>query len=781
MKKLKWIFMAAVLTFMYAPIFVLMVYSFTKATQIGAIRGFTLDNYITLVTTEELRAMIAGTLILALVVAAVATVLGTLGAIGAFYSKRKVNAFISAMNQVPVVNADVVTAFSLCVLLVIVFGAGKETFIPLVIGQVTLCAPFVYLSVMPRLKQLDPLTYEAALDLGATPRTALTKIVLPQISSGITSGFMLSITLSLDDYFIATYLKPATFDTISTYVVNATKGAQTRIKTALWALSTVIFLLVVLIIVVMNLAANKGTAMQGGAPGGGGNFRNRETTARRRGKKRTGGVAMLIAAAAGLALGSPLEAKAADPAEEVILRVCSWEEYIDEGDWDEDEVIDLESGDIFGDNPMIDDFEEWYYETYGIKVTVEYSTFGTNEDLYNMLSIGDVYDLVCPSEYMFMMLMADDALVPLSDDFFDTSDENNYYINGVSPFIKEIFDTHYIDGESWSTYAAGYMWGVTGIVYNPEYVTREEASTWSILVNEKFSKQITIKDSVREAYFAAVAALKSEELTDAAFLEDADYSANLEAEMNDTSAEMIEAAGEWLQTMKDNVYSFESDSGKADMITGKVVANYQWSGDGVYTLDQAEEDDVYLEFAIPDEASNIYFDGWVMLKSGIDGDAARQHAAEAFINFLSRPDNAVRNMYYIGYTSCIAGSADDTRMFEYVEWTYGADDEEEDTSEYALGYFFTGDNGDTDYIITVPTEQLTRQLLAQYPDEESIARTSIMTYFDTETNAAVNAMWIQVRCYNINNVPVWAWICAAAVICAGAAALVYRRRRRMVN
>ena len=473
------------------------------------------------------------------------------------------------------------------------------------------------------------------------------------------------------------------------------------------------------------------------------------------------------------------DAQAADEeVTEVVLRVCNWEEYIDEGDWDDDEVIDLESGDIFGENSIIEDFEEWYYETYGIKVTVEYSTFGTNEDLYNMLTLGDVYDLVCPSEYMFMKLMAEDALVPLSDEFFDTSNEYNYYINNVSEYIQEIFDTHYIDDESWSTYAAGYMWGVTGIVYNPEYVSEEDASTWSILVNEDYASQITIKDSVREAYFAAVGALKADLLTSDEFINDEDYAENLEAEINDTSEEMIEEVKIWLQTMKNNVYSFESDSGKADMITGKVVANYQWSGDAVYTLDQAEEDGVYLNFAIPEEASNIYFDGWVMLKAGIDGDEAKQHAAEAFINFLSRPDNAIRNMYYIGYTSCIAGSDDDTRMFEYACWCYEADEDEEDTVEYSLGYFFANDSEDEDYIITVSSEQLSRQLLAQYPDEESIARTSIMVYFDDETSALVNDMWVQVRCYNIKDIPVWAWACAGIIIAVFIAFMVRRRRRR---
>ena len=464
---------------------------------------------------------------------------------------------------------------------------------------------------------------------------------------------------------------------------------------------------------------------------------------------------------------NPVCVRAAESEEKAVtLRVCNWEEYIDLGDWDE--TIDLESGDIIGENSMVEDFEEWYYETYGKRVKVEYSTFGTNEDLYNMLTLGDVYDIVCPSEYMFMKLMAEKMLVPLSDEFFDETDENNYYTRGVSPYIREVFENHEINGESWAKYAAGYMWGITGIVYNPEVVSEEEASTWRILNNPKFKRQVTIKDNVRDSYFAAVGALKHDLLTSPEFRADPNYKQRLEEEMNDVSPETIKTVQDYLQDVKDNAYSFETDSGKADMITGKVVANYQWSGDAVYSLDQAEEDDYILNFAVPEESTNIYFDGWVMLKSGIGDDAEKQHAAEAFINFNSRPDNAIRNMYYIGYTSVIGGG-DDTRIFEYADWCYGAEDDEEDVVEYPLGYFFTGDNSDENYVITAPEEQLRRQLFAQYPTQEAISKSSIMVYFDSDKNDVINQMWINVRCFNLYDVPVWAWAIAAAV----AAVLIY--------
>lgn len=245
-----------VLLFMYLPVLMLMVYSFTDTATIGTRGGFSVQNYVTLFTTDELLEMIGNTFALAFGSALLGTILGTIGAIGAFYCRKGPKHAINLVNQIPVVNAEVVTGFSLCVLLIVVFGVSKESFVPLVAGHVVLEAPFVYLSVLPKLKQMDNSIYEAARDLGANAGVALFKVVIPQLIPGIVSGFMLAVTLSLDDYFITTYTKPATFDTISTYVVNATKGSHTEIKTALWALSTVIF-------VVILTAALLGNAFSG--------------------------------------------------------------------------------------------------------------------------------------------------------------------------------------------------------------------------------------------------------------------------------------------------------------------------------------------------------------------------------------------------------------------------------------------------------------------------------------------------------------------------------------
>ncbi len=441
--------------------------------------------------------------------------------------------------------------------------------------------------------------------------------------------------------------------------------------------------------------------------------------------------------------------------EVIVLRVSNWEEYIDEGDWDEEETIELENGTVIcSETGMIEDFEAWFYETYGKKVKVEYSTFGTNEELYNQMSMGDTYDLVCPSEYMIMKMMAEDMLVPFSDSFYDTGIEENYYSKGVSPYIKNVYDNLSINGEPLSKYAAGYMWGTLGIVYNPEEVTEEEASHWNMLLMGKFNKRVTIKDSVRDAYFAGNSIYNEELLMSDDFINANDYFEQMEIVLNATDKQTVDAVEEILSDIKDNVYSFETDSGKADMVSGKVVANQQWSGDAVYTLDQAEEEGVILCYSAPVEATNLWFDGWCMLKDGIGDDADKQLAAEAFVNFMSMPENAIRNMWYIGYTSVISGGEDDS-IFQYAEFLYSSDDEE-DMVPYSTAYFFTGEEESSldeeiieNYTIYTYVDQLNRQLFAQYPPEDVMERSVVMAYFDKEGNERINQMWLNVRCFDL--------------------------------
>ncbi len=508
----------------------------------------------------------------------------------------------------------------------------------------------------------------------------------------------------------------------------------------------------------------------------------------------------------------------------ITLRICNWEEYIDLGDWGDDELIDIENNfaenpedGVFGENSMVDDFVEWFNSNHDYQVEVEYSTFGTNEDLYNRLSLGDKYDLVCPSDYMIMKLLDEGQIQPFSEEFFDTDKEQNYYVNNVSPYITGIFDQYEWNGGTWNDYAACYMWGTTGLVYNPEKIASpEDVETWNILRNQDYNKQVTIKDNVRDAYFVTLGMINRDELlslgttsSDAARRSDI---------LNDTASETISAAEDVLKDIKENVYSFETDSGKADMVTGKVIANYQWSGDAVYIMDEAEGDELNpteLWYSVPDECTNLWFDGWVMLKNGIEGNAQRQEAAEAFVNFLSRPDNAVRNMYYIGYTSSIASDL----VYDYMDWTYGfvfdPSDEEyfdaelTDVYEYDLSYFFgegyaplyvDASTFELDYDNLTPSVQTLgeeygndieynvysgadidrgRQLFAQYPPSNVIDRSVVMLDFGDKLSE-INQMWINVRCLDLIDIdPVTVGIVAAVIGVIVIAILLYVFRYRL--
>ena len=247
---------ALVLLFIYAPILLLVMYSFTESHVIGRWEGFSFELYAQLFRDAEIMQILFNTVWLALAAAGLSTILGTAGAIGIFYSRRRVAKPLQAMSQIPVINAEIVTAISLALLFSMLFL--YRTYFSLIVGHMVLCTPFVVLSVLPKLKQMDSNTYEAALDLGASPSQALFRVVIPQIFSGIVSGFMLSITLSLDDYIVTAFTKPPMFDTISTYVYNAVKNGTNSSTPALRALSALIFIVMIAVLLIVNLRARKG-------------------------------------------------------------------------------------------------------------------------------------------------------------------------------------------------------------------------------------------------------------------------------------------------------------------------------------------------------------------------------------------------------------------------------------------------------------------------------------------------------------------------------------------
>ncbi len=255
------LYVALILLFIYAPIFTLVLYSFVDAPIVNIEQafkiGFSFNLYKKLFADAALMKIVYDTLFLALIVAVLATILGTFGAIGIFYSRGKLGKGVSAASRIPVINAEIVTAVALVLLFALILSESRSYF-AMVIGHLVITTPFVVLSVMPKLKQMDSNLYEAALDLGASPFKALFSVVIPEILSGVLSGFMLSITLSLDDYIISAYTKPAGFDTISTYVYGAmAKSNANSSLPALRALSAIIFVVIILVVVLKNVHVRK--------------------------------------------------------------------------------------------------------------------------------------------------------------------------------------------------------------------------------------------------------------------------------------------------------------------------------------------------------------------------------------------------------------------------------------------------------------------------------------------------------------------------------------------
>ena len=481
--------------------------------------------------------------------------------------------------------------------------------------------------------------------------------------------------------------------------------------------------------------------------------------------------------------------------EVTVLKVYNWEEYIDEGGKDSyvyDMLLD-EGADPDGDDapPIIEDFEAWYEETYGEKVKVSYSTFGTNEDMYNELKLGNVYDLLCPSDYMIMKLANETKedgtpyLEKYDKSFFDPSIETNYYIRNVSPYIQRQFETNAgletPEGEPrWNEYAAGYMWGTTGFVYNPAYVDVQdlEKNGWQTFIDPAYKGKITAKDNVRDTYFAALGVAfeggegglsELHEKFLSGELSQEEYTKAITKIFNATDEETIAKTERYLMDIKENIYSFETDTGKADMVNGTIWLNYAWSGDAVYALDEAEsgEEDrdgnvvpgteLFLDYYVPEAGTNLWFDGWVMMKDVVE--RGTKQAAQAFVNYMSMPESAKRNSYYIGYTSVIAG--ENAEMLDYVDWLYGGEEASEEDF-YDLSYFF-GEEAGTVGVYADEEQRTCRQLFAQFPPEEVISRCAVMDYYRKDASERINELWSRVKAETLD---AWAIIVICLVVVA---------------
>ena len=394
----------------------------------------------------------------------------------------------------------------------------------------------------------------------------------------------------------------------------------------------------------------------------------------------------------------------------VTFRISNCEDYIDED--------------------LLDEFEDFYKEKTGTKIKVEYTTFGTLEELYTNIKRGDKYDLVCPSDYMIEKMAREGMLKPLS------LSETGVYNTSVSPFIKSTLESvKWGENSEYSlaTYSAGYMWGTLGLVYNDAKISnKNDMKSWSSLWDDKYEDKFTIKNSMRDTYFIGLAKHFKTELIAQKLLYSTglitldEYRANLSAYFNNSETSVINSVEQELQTLKAKSWGLEVDSGKNDIVLGNTDIYFAWSGDAVYAMDEAEEDGVILSYEVPEEGSNLWLDGWCIPQTSNNEDIANE-----FIEFISTPNAVKRNMDYIGYVSCIAGE----EIFDYVVDTYG-----DSEGEYIvdLTYFF----GNGNYV--VKTDTLGRQFSAQYPEKSVIDRCVLMNYFNDTANEKITTMWTKI-------------------------------------
>lgn len=403
-----------------------------------------------------------------------------------------------------------------------------------------------------------------------------------------------------------------------------------------------------------------------------------------------------------------------------VLKVYNWADYIDED--------------------LLDEFEQWYEEETGEKVEIIYQTFDINETMLSKIELGhEDYDVVCPSDYIIERMLKNDLLLPLDKDFGDTPN----YLDNIAPYISETLGQIEENGRNARDYSVGYMWGTVGLIYNPKYIPDSETSSWEVLRNPAYSGKVLMKDAFRDVYTAFLVALNKEALEAG--------EKNLETITYDTSEESIALVENYLNSFRDAVCGWEADFGKEQMTKELAWINLSWSGDAQWAIDEAAAVGMDLRYAVPDDGSVIWFDGWVIPKY-----AKNVKAANYFINFMCKPENAIRNMDMTGYVSAVGGS----EVLESME-------DSESFDPIDASYFF---GPEADSVCVNPV---------MYPARSTVERCGIM--HDTDTEALLK-MWSRVKG---DNASAWTYILICLVF-AGLITLVvikytrkaYRRRSR---
>ena len=360
---------------------------------------------------------------------------------------------------------------------------------------------------------------------------------------------------------------------------------------------------------------------------------------------------------------------------------------------------------------VLDNFPQWYYEQTGENVEVLYQTFDINESMCTQIEVGhEDYDVICPSEYMIERMLKAGLLQKIDKNFGKTPD----YTTLVSPFVNQHFKTMTQDTSiNVLDYAVGYMWGTTGILYNTAFVNKGEIQSLGSLASPIFKDKLFVKDAFRDIYSIVVLYVYRDEI-ERGEVTRSDLVANV-------TPERIERVEEFLKTLENNIAGWEVDFGKEEMSKGSVWLNLSWSGDAMWAIEQARENDIYLDYLIPVEGSNVWFDSWCIPKYAVN-----KKAASYFINYMCIPENAILNMEEIGYVSVIASP-------EIVNWAIDSTI----INPVDLTYFF---GNQYDSVLINPI---------MYPDIKVIEKCAIMHDAGDMNESLIN-MWTRVKGDNLN-------------------------------
>ena len=445
--------------FFYLPILYIIVFSFNDSRSLTKFSGFSLRWYEKMFADSTMMEAVLYTVIIALIATVVSTVVGTITAIGLSKSRKVVQKMVERINDLPVMNPDIVTAISLLMFFSVL--TVKKGFGTLLLAHIMFCVPYVMLSVTPKLRSLDPNLIDAAMDLGATPFQALTKVIVPQIKPGIVSGALIAFTMSFDDFVISYFTTGNGVNNISILVYTMSK----RVNPSINALSTIVILLITLALGVVNIVPIVREKREKDGK-----------TSRAVSRKAMAIVAgVLVLAVLGGTVGASVsqQRKSAEAIEKYGSNVLKL--YL--------------PGEYLGEN-VISDFEKQF----GVRVIVE--NFDSNEMMYTKLMAGDRYDVVIPSDYMIERLMKEDFLQPLDKSLIPNMENMDDAVRGMS----------YDPQNDWSI---PYFWGSVGLVYNHENVDPAviEREGWEILRNTDYAGHVYIYDSERDSFMMAFKAL----------------------------------------------------------------------------------------------------------------------------------------------------------------------------------------------------------------------------------------------------------------------------------